>query len=79
MRLLIRNIFRVWVLYWSWAAACAGAADLHSVKLPIIDAYDVRFAHPGSGSTPSHMRVAEIQQDNLGFIWLGTQDGLATT
>lgn len=74
MRFLRRSLFATFPLYWCWAVVCAGAADV-AVKLPIIDGYDIRFAHPGSGLT-SHTRVGQIQQDDIGFIWLGTADGL---
>lgn len=62
-------------VFWSWAAVSAAAADPRPVTLPIIDGYDVWFARPAWESL-SHTRVTEVVQDDLGFIWLGTLDGL---
>jgi PAS domain S-box-containing protein len=63
-------------LCWSSAALCAAAADPRQVTLPIVDGYDVSFTRPGAESTPSHTRVTQVVQDDVGFIWLGTPDGL---
>ena len=46
------------------------------VTLPIVDGSDVWFTRPGADSTPSHTRVTRVVQDDVGFIWLGTPDGL---
>jgi hypothetical protein len=62
-------------LCWSWAAVSAAATDPRPVTLPIVDGYDVWFARPAWESM-SHTRVTEVVQDDLGFIWLGTLDGL---
>ena len=64
------------LLGWSWIGPCAEAADGQFIKLPIVDSTDLRFAHPPLGEGPSHTRVTQIVQDNLGFMWFGTQDGL---
>jgi signal transduction histidine kinase/ligand-binding sensor domain-containing protein len=67
--------WRILALCWSWAAVSAAAADSRPVTLPIVDGYDVWFARPAWESM-SHTRVTEVVQDDLGFIWLGTLDGL---
>ena len=64
------------LLGWSWIGPCAEAADGQFIKLPIVDGTELRFAHPPFGEGPSHTRVTQIVQDNLGFVWFGTQDGL---
>ena len=46
------------------------------VTLPIVDGSDVWFTRPGAESTPSHTRVTRVVQDDVGFIWLGTPEGL---
>ena len=63
-------------LYWSSAAVFAAASNPRPVTLPIVDGYDVGFTRPGAESTPSHTRVTQVVQDDVGFIWLGTPDGL---
>ena len=44
--------------------------------LPIVDGGDLRFDHLPLGVDPSHRRITGIVQDDLGFLWVGTDDGL---
>ena len=57
-----------------------GAADHRPgpsiVRLPVAQGKDLRFRHLALGEAPSHLRVNEIVQDDLGFLWLATSDGL---
>jgi len=57
-----------------------GAADrrlgLSIVRLPVADGKDLRFRHLAVGEAPNHLRVNQIVQDDLGFLWLATSDGL---
>jgi signal transduction histidine kinase/ligand-binding sensor domain-containing protein/DNA-binding response OmpR family regulator len=46
------------------------------VTLPVVDRTDLRFVHIPFGEGLSHSRFAHIVQDNQGFLWFGTQDGL---
>ncbi|MGA2004388.1 MAG: two-component regulator propeller domain-containing protein [Terriglobales bacterium] len=46
------------------------------VRLPIVEGTDLRFAHISFGEGPSHSRISAIVEDNRGFLWFGTQDGL---
>lgn len=47
-----------------------------SINLPITDAKDVRFTRLSVAQGLSQTRVAQIAQDDQGFLWFGTQDGL---
>ncbi len=40
------------------------------------DGNDIRFTHVTSTEGQPHSRVAAVTQDNMGFIWLTTQDSL---
>jgi hypothetical protein len=61
----------------SWAVADAQAQPHKSpVTLPVVDRTDLRFVHIPFGEGLSHSRFAHIVQDNQGFLWFGTQDGL---
>ena len=44
--------------------------------LPIIDGYDVRFARFYNVQGPSISNVGPFAQDDQGFIWFGTPNGL---
>jgi signal transduction histidine kinase/ligand-binding sensor domain-containing protein/CheY-like chemotaxis protein len=44
--------------------------------LPVIERQDIRFVRLSVGGRPFQKRVVGIAQDNYGFIWLGTDDGL---
>lgn len=46
------------------------------ILLPITDDANLRFTHVTFGVDSSSGRVAEIVQDDQGFLWMGTQDGL---
>jgi len=46
------------------------------LRLPIVQGSDMRFTHVSFGEGPSHDRVSDIIEDNQGFLWFGTQDGL---
>jgi PAS domain S-box-containing protein len=46
------------------------------VHLPLIDGKDIRFTRLSTTDGLSQTRVAQIVQDDLGFIWFGTQYGL---
>jgi ligand-binding sensor domain-containing protein/signal transduction histidine kinase len=47
-----------------------------TLELPVADAHDIRFARLGRDRGLSQTRVTQIVQDNLGFMWFGTQYGL---
>lgn len=49
---------------------------LSIVRLPVADGKDLRFRHLALGEAPNHLRVNQIVQDDLGFLWLATSDGL---
>jgi PAS domain S-box-containing protein len=46
------------------------------IHLPIVDGTDIRFARLSSAGGRYLSKVAQIVQDNQGFLWFGTQDGL---
>ena len=52
------------------------SVDPRPVKLPVIDGKDIRFARLSTAEGLSQTRVAQIVQDDQGFIWFGTQYGL---
>jgi len=62
---------------------CAGATSLsdalpHSQTVPMqmMDGHDIRFAHLSTADGLSEMAVQQISQDDQGFMWFGTLDGL---
>ena len=55
------------------------ASEAHSGKmlaLPVVEQWDIRFHKLPANSGLSQTRVSDIVQDNDGFIWFGTQNGL---
>jgi ligand-binding sensor domain-containing protein/signal transduction histidine kinase len=50
--------------------------ESRTVALPVTDGSDIRFTRLGRDRGLSQTRVTHIVQDNLGFIWFGTQYGL---
>jgi len=50
-----------------------GAVQL---RLPVTDGEDIRFSHLSTKAGLSQTRVAQIVQDDEGFLWFGTQFGL---
>jgi ligand-binding sensor domain-containing protein len=49
--------------------------DPRPIDETIVDGRDIRFAHPYTGGL-SQTKVAQIVQDDQGFMWFGTQYGL---
>jgi hypothetical protein len=47
-----------------------------SVRIPAIDGDDIRFSRLSTAQGLSQTQVAQIVQDDRGFIWFGTQYGL---
>ena len=47
-----------------------------TMRLPIVDGRDLRFARLSTDEGLSQTKIAQIVQDDDGFIWFGTQDGL---
>ena len=50
--------------------------DPQIIRLPVVDGKGVRFMHVTTADGLSQTRVAQIVQDDQGFMWFGTQYGL---
>jgi hypothetical protein len=50
--------------------------DSQPVRVPVIEGKGVRFTHLPAGQGLSQVRVAQIIQDDQGFLWFGTQVGV---
>jgi ligand-binding sensor domain-containing protein/signal transduction histidine kinase len=50
--------------------------DPETIRFPVIDGADIRFSHLTPAQAPSQTRVSQIIQDDQGFLWFGTQEGL---
>jgi PAS domain S-box-containing protein len=50
--------------------------DSQRITLPMLDGKDIRFTRLSTVRGLSQTRVSQIVQDNQGFMWFGTQNGL---
>jgi len=50
--------------------------DSLPIKITVVDGQDIRFRRLSQNAGLSQTRVESVVQDNLGFIWFGTQYGL---
>jgi signal transduction histidine kinase len=64
-------IFSNWV---QPSAASPSGGEIQ--RLPVIEKQDIRFEALSVGGKPFQKRVFALAQDNYGFLWLGTDDGL---
>ena len=46
------------------------------VKLPVVDKQDIRFTRVSVNNVPFQASTFELAQDQYGFLWFGTVDGL---
>jgi ligand-binding sensor domain-containing protein/two-component sensor histidine kinase len=64
----------------AWAASAGGVeqatVEPALVKLPVRDGNDLRFIRLSVSQGLTQTRVAQIVQDDQGFLWFGTQNGL---
>jgi len=58
------------------ASSLDSPVETETIKLPVVDGKDIRFARVSSSQGLSQVRVSEIVQDDQGFIWFGTWNGL---
>ena len=56
----------------------ADSTSRHSgiVKLPVVDKQDIRFTRVSVNNVPIQASTSGITQDQYGFLWFGTLDGL---
>lgn len=66
---------RIWLLVSQSAALCLAASNT-SVRLPVREGTGIRFAHVSLDEGPSRNSIKAITEDDQGFVWVGTQDGL---
>jgi hypothetical protein len=50
--------------------------NLRTIKLPIVDGTDLRFARTSMADGLSQTKAGQIVQDDQGFMWFATQYGL---
>jgi hypothetical protein len=67
---------------WARAGDSADTSSLDSpvhtetIRLPVVEGKDIRFARISSSQGLSQVRVSYVVQDDQGFIWFGTWNGL---
>src|SRR5260370_7772831 len=52
------------------------AVDTETIRLHVVDGKDIRFARISGSQGLSQVRVSDMVQDDQGFIWFGTWNGL---
>src|ERR1700727_3331383 len=57
-------------------ASLDSPVDTETIRLPVVEGKDIRFARISSSQGLSQARVSDIVQDDQGFIWFGTWNGL---
>ena len=62
--------------HWLPVASVKAAPQRPVIELPITDRDDIRFTHISAEQGLSQSRIGQITQDDQGFLWFGTQDGL---
>ena len=50
--------------------------DPEPIRLPVVDGTEIRFRRLSTSEGLLQTKVAQIIQDNQGFMWFGTQHGL---
>ncbi len=58
------------------AAVTQAHVDPRVIRLPVVDGRNIRFTRLSTADGLSQTRVAQIVQDDRGFMWFGTQYGL---
>jgi hypothetical protein len=48
----------------------------HTLRVPVTDRDDIQFSHISLNTGLSQTRVAQVVQDDDGFLWFATQFGL---
>ena len=84
LELALAVLLLVPVSAFAWARAGDSAdtssldspVDTETIRLPVVDGKDIRFARISSSQGLSQVRVSDIVQDDQGFIWFGTWNGL---
>ena len=56
--------------------AASTSLDRGIMKLPIVDKQDIRFTSVSTNNVPLQTFTWSIVQDQYGFLWFGTVDGL---
>jgi signal transduction histidine kinase/ligand-binding sensor domain-containing protein/DNA-binding response OmpR family regulator len=65
------------IIFSNWVQpSTASPADAGIRKLAVIEKQDIRFDVLSVGGKPFQQRVFALAQDNYGFLWIGTDDGL---
>ena len=73
LRLLLWNALALCGLL---SAASQGPAGGVPEEIPVIEGKDIRFKHLSTEDGLSQSRVDNILQDDQGFMWFGTRNGL---
>ena len=82
LALAVLLLVPVCALGWARAGDSADTSSLDSpvhtetIRLPVVEGKDIRFARISSSQGLSELRVSDIVQDDQGFIWFGTWNGL---
>jgi len=64
------------LVFASNGSSAAADARVHSVRLPVVEGTDIRFTQLHSEQDQLQGEVNHILQDDQGFMWFGTSDGL---
>jgi ligand-binding sensor domain-containing protein/signal transduction histidine kinase len=82
LALAVLLLVPVCTLAWARAGDSADTSSLDSpvdtetIRLPVVEGKDIRFARISNSQGLSEVRVSDIVQDDQGFIWFGTWNGL---
>ena len=82
LALAVPLLVPVCALAWARASDSADTSSLDSpvdtatIRLPVVDGKDIRFSRIASSQGLYQLRVSDIVQDDQGFIWFGTLNGL---